>query len=419
MNSPYSRIGLGNYTYPAFAGQHGMAGVTTSLFLPNDISYQNPASYSFLLKSNLDLGIVFRTNDIQQGVESTTTTDGAINYIAFGFSPDNARSRHDFGFSVGLVPYAVHEYQIETEQENTDTLLGLQQYQYTGNGGVLKSFLGIGYSYDFGYDSLKKSHTNTIGIGINTGYLFGRLSNETIASFPDQVNSVNTKLLRETQMGGTFMDLGLAYQAQIGKYYSLNFGLSGNPTFTISGKQSLSWFNIQDNEAETITDTLYFAPDSAGTVTFPSQFHAGVTFNNYRKTGLDFSRWLVSLEYSQLNWEEYRGFQYSDSLVSSYRLKFGAELLPPRKNKLGETKLPIAYRAGFYYGTSYLEIYEQQLSEFGITFGLGLPARGSKINFAFQYGYRGNGNYLQENIYNFYLGFNLFDANWFFKRKIN
>lgn len=420
VNSPYSRLGLGNYTYPSYAGQHGMAGVTNALFLPNDISYQNPASYSFLLKSNLDVGIAFRVNDISQHNESTLTTDGNINYLSFGFSPDNSRSRHDYGFSLGIVPYSLYQYQIQTETANTDTLLGIQDYEYTGDGGILKAYLGFAYSYAFGYDSLKKSYKNTLGVGINTGYLFGRLNNKTVTTFPDEVNSVSTKLLRETDMGGGFIDFGLAYQAKIGKMYSLNIGLSGNPSYRVDGTESLSWFNInKTGDAETITDTLYFSPDSVGVIVLPSQFHFGVSWNNYRRSGLDAARWLVAAEYSQLNWDQYRGFQYSDSLLANYRLKFGAEFLPPRKNKIGESKLPIAYRAGFYYGTSYLEIYDQQLKEFGITFGIGLPARGSKINLAFQYGSRGSGDLLKENIYNFYLGFNLFDANWFYKRKLN
>lgn len=420
VNSPYSRIGIGNYTYPAYAGQHGMAGVTNSLFLANDISYQNPASYSYLLKSNLDVGIAYRIDNISDQTESTTTADGAVNYLAFGFSPDNSRSRHDFGFSVGLVPYAVHEYQIQTSVEAADTLLGNQEYEYNGNGGILKAYFGMAYNFEFGFDSLKKSYKNSIGIGFNTGYLFGRLNNNTIASFPDQVNSVSTKLTRETQMGGGFFDLGFAYQAKIGKMYSLNVGISGNPKFTVDGTQSLSWFNINKNgDVETITDTLYFSPDSAGRITLPSQLHFGVTWNNYRRSGLDEPRWLVSAEFSQLNWDQYVGFQYSDSLATSYRLKFGGEYMPPRKSKIGETKLPIAYRAGFYVGTNYVEVYDEQLQEFGITFGLGLPAKGSKINLGFQYGSRGAPDLLQENFYIFYLGFNLFDANWFYKRKLN
>lgn len=421
LNSPYSRLGLGNYTYPTYAGQYGMGGVSNALLLTNDISYQNPASYSFLLKSNLDIGISFKANEITQYNESTLTTDGNLNYIAFGFSPDNSRSRHDYGFSLGMVPYAAYQYQIQSQTEVTDdTLLGIQEYEYTGTGGILKAYLGFAYNYSFGYDSTGKSYNNSLGIGINTGYLFGRLNNKTVTTFPEEVNSVSTKLLRETDMGGGFIDFGLAYQAKIGKMHTLNIGVSGNPSFKVDGTQSLSWFNINKmGNAEVITDTLYFSPDSMGEITLPSQLHFGVSWNNYRRAGLDVPRWLVAAEYSRLNWNQYSGFQYSDSLLANYRLKFGAELMPPRQGKTGETKLPIAYRVGFYYGTSYLEVYEQQLSEFGITFGLGLPVRGSKINFAFQYGSRGSGDLLQENTYSFYLGFNLFDANWFYKRKLN
>jgi hypothetical protein len=69
---------------------------------------------------------------------------------------------------------------------------------------------------------------------------------------------------------------------------------------------------------------------------------------------------------------------------------------------------------------------DQKLSQFGVSFGMGLPivnynrlspGQATLINLAFEYGKRGNNNnLLRENTFRFSLGFSLSDF-WFVKRK--
>jgi len=85
----------------------------------------------------------------------------------------------------------------------------------------------------------------------------------------------------------------------------------------------------------------------------------------------------------------------------------------------------IEYRLGGRYYNSYLELKDNQLSGFGITFGFGLPLRsialkGSKsmINLGAEIGRRGTieNGLIQESYTNLYLGVSIYEF-WFFKRR--
>jgi len=69
-----------------------------------------------------------------------------------------------------------------------------------------------------------------------------------------------------------------------------------------------------------------------------------------------------------------------------------------------------------------MNIYGEDITDFGITFGLGLPAiRGlSNMNIGFELGERGEktSNLVKEQYINFHIGISLNDK-WFVKRKIN
>ena len=140
LNSPYSRIGIGNIYTPTMGASAGLAGNTQANFLPTEISFQNPAAYPFLFKSVLDVGVSGRVLNLDDGTDQFTSADGNLSYIAYGFSPDNNRSRHDFGASTGLLPLSTANYNIDIINSSTDTILGTQEANYSdcwesGSGG--------------------------------------------------------------------------------------------------------------------------------------------------------------------------------------------------------------------------------------------------------------------------------------------
>ncbi len=71
-------------------------------------------------------------------------------------------------------------------------------------------------------------------------------------------------------------------------------------------------------------------------------------------------------------------------------------------------------------GNTYIEINNQPIKEFGISFGLGLPFRRSKsmLNFAFEFGNKGTveNDLVQENFFKFTFGLSIYER-WFVKNK--
>ena len=82
----------------------------------------------------------------------------------------------------------------------------------------------------------------------------------------------------------------------------------------------------------------------------------------------------------------------------------------------------VVYRAGFYSEKTGLVVNNESINEFGISFGLGIPAGGlfSNVNTTVEFGKRGttNENLVEENFVNIQLSLSLNDR-WFIKRKYN
>ncbi|NRA93858.1 MAG: hypothetical protein HRU26_14485, partial [Psychroserpens sp.] len=80
------------------------------------------------------------------------------------------------------------------------------------------------------------------------------------------------------------------------------------------------------------------------------------------------------------------------------------------------------YRAGVRFENTGLEINDETINEFGISFGVGLPVGKwfSNANLGVEFGQRGttNANLIQENFVSFRLSLSLNDR-WFEKRKYN
>ena len=82
----------------------------------------------------------------------------------------------------------------------------------------------------------------------------------------------------------------------------------------------------------------------------------------------------------------------------------------------------MVYRADVHFENTGLEINNETINEFGISFGVGLPVGPwfSNANIGFEFGKRGttNANLIQENFMNLQISLSLNDE-WFKKRKYN
>jgi len=92
----------------------------------------------------------------------------------------------------------------------------------------------------------------------------------------------------------------------------------------------------------------------------------------------------------------------------------------PDNSSVSKYMKKIHYRFGVRYSKTYLQLKNNQLNDYGISFGLGLPLRRSKknINLGFEIGQRGttNQNLIKENYGRIIINFAIYER-WFFKRK--
>lgn len=443
INSPYSRFGIGNLFPASFEVSNGMGGISATLFNPYVINYLNPASYAGIRYAMFDVGGYANVLSLETVDEQYTSGDGNLSHFAFGFPMLKKLRNQNFGISFGLIPYSSFQYNIINDIPSPDDALGTTEYNYIGNGDLYQFYGGLGYQINSKPDTIPSSRdtvpsksgdtiivSSSFSIGANIAYLFGGLSSYTYASFPDQENSQTTKLSRENRIGGMIYNFGLGYEFHMFKnktdLHTWRFGASMNPDITVNGLQSVLWTNILRNgNYEFVTDTLYSAPDTSGSITLPLTYRAGISYS-FNSSDEKKNQYTISSEFTQSLWDNYEGFQSSGSLTNSWRLMLGSEFIPKTVNK---KKASTSYRVGLFTGTSNLQIDGQQLRENGLTFGFGIPIgtgnlpaselRFSKINISATIGTRGSTDYIKETFYNFGIGFTLADAGWFRKYRLN
>ena len=131
---------------------------------------------------------------------------------------------------------------------------------------------------------------------------------------------------------------------------------------------------------------------------------------------------MFGVDFTTTKWSNYRFYGATDYTQNTWQLNVGAQLRPVSNDNYFSN---VTYRAGFFMGPDYINI-GKKLSQFGATFGMGLPianynrlAQGQYtiINFAFEYSKRGsNSNLLNEDLFRVAVGLSLSDL-WFIKRK--
>lgn len=122
--------------------------------------------------------------------------------------------------------------------------------------------------------------------------------------------------------------------------------------------------------------------------------------------------------YSALTGEEgavvFDGMTFSDR----WKIAVGGEYVPKIRGNFAER---MAYRIGAYYTNDYLNIRGNQVTEYGITAGVGMPTVEGKtvINIGFEWKHRNSSpqKLLGENYFNITLGLN-FNELWFWQRKL-
>jgi hypothetical protein len=428
--SPYSRYGVGELNFQGFTEQQGMGQLSIADRSPLRYSIANPASYSAIRMTNFRFGGAGSVGSMQENNQSLPSQSVSFGYLTLGFQVDKKKT---WGVVFGIIPYSSTGYNIEY---STDSSFGRFTNRFSGAGGLSRYFLGTG-----------KRFGNGFSIGLQGSFLMGLHDISKEMLFPAASTYMSYKENSTNYLKGFYLDAGIQYElsqsffqnakkrerngdslvkqkpVQVSHVIGLTYQLPGR----LNGKEEFFSRSIATQANQSTKDTILFAT-LGGVINLPSSLGFGYMISE--KNGL----WRAGIEYRQNAWSEYSSAFNTFRLKSSFQAsagfawRFTTDFENTRKNFLQKTE----YRLGARYNSGIIHLNGQNISEFGISLGFGLPLRMrpvteefkyetvfSSIDFSLEYLQRGtlSNNLIREEYLRFTIGVSLNDK-WFNKRKI-
>ncbi len=409
--SPYSFFGIGDLQFKGSVENQMMGGI--SIYGDSiHINLQNPAAYGKLKLTAYTAGATYKSLTIENATESESLKSTTLDYLALAF-PITPK----MGVGIGLMPYSSIGYQLSTINDS-ETIANT----YTGEGGVNKFFVSLGYQIN-----------KEFSVGATLNYNFGNLENNKLQR--EQNVHLGTRTENISDISGFDFNLAINYNKKMGDKYTLYSSLLISPEINLTSKNerniaSVLFNNGNQVDREVINVDLIASGLNRTDLTMPLSTTVGLGFGEERK-------WFLGTEirYKQLsnfknNFVNVANVAYEDAT----EFALGGFYLP-KYNSFGKYFNRVTYRAGLRYGNSGMVINGEQINNFGMSFGVGLPLSSafppsvqaklyanlfSNLNIGFEYGKRGTTNQglVEEDYFSVKIGLS-FNDGWFVKRKIN
>lgn len=437
--SPYSRFGAGDVSSQTYTASQAMGGLSAAYRDPLNMNIINPASFSKLAYTSLEASVRFNTSTYNTGDTSYVAGDGFIDYLALGFPiTPNRTGRLRVGASAGLSPYTQMNYNLQQSVVDGNNISYTSLF--SGSGRLYDLYAGAGVQIS-GQDSVAP---NEFAFGLKVAYRFGQMSYSEVLNFNELGSILGSRKSISSRVNDVVLTGGVQYKALLTTKKtrgivkdSLGNVTRGEADFTKGlyltiGAYTSSPLNLNANITE-VYDRFYNSGSGISTIdtvseinrgtfsmNFPVSFGSGITIG-------DEYRWLLGVDYQYTAWSGFNSLMNDSELKDSYKIGLGFEITPDRSKKSVFSRT--SYRLGGYYNSGSMVVSDHTLSEYGITFGFGLPVTRTKltttlqsgtsyINVAFKVGSRGTtqNNLIQEVFFGGSVGFVLNDR-WFQKNK--
>lgn len=393
-SSPYSYYGIGLQSFKGTIENQSMGGLST-LGDSIHLNLNNPAGYGALKLTNFALAVSHKEASLKSSTDNGDAASTTFDYLALGFPLSDK-----VGAGFGLVPYTSTDYKVANETDDAYTM-------FTGRGGLNRAFLSAGYEIFKG-----------VRIGASANYNFGNVRQEAVRD--DNAVTYGVREINRSDLMGFSYDLGFQLEQNIGNNLLLYGSASYTPAATLNSE------NERDLETVVVsrTDNSVLSVDEHIDVQLPeSDFTLPMAYDVSLGFGKK-NKWFLGGAYGYQDAKNSSEFVYSDENVSyqeslSYR---AGGYFVPKFNSISSYWERVTYRAGFRYEDTGLMVNNTGISEFGISFGLGLPLPRtfSNANLMFEYGKRGTteSNLIEENFFRVGLSLSL-NAKWFEPFKFN
>jgi hypothetical protein len=398
--SPYSKFGVGEMRTRGYANTKGMGGLTQGIRNGTWINYLNPASYTSQDTMSLvfDFGVEGDGVGSKSGQQSNYNTTANIHHLAIQFPVTRW-----FGASAGIQPFSKVGYRIKHVETRPDILsqIGAIKYYHLGSGGISQFYVGAAV------EPLKN-----LSIGVNMSYLFGGLEYNSEVVFPDYSQYASIQKINSVMVRDIAFSFGVQNTHFFGseKQYKLVLGATLDNETAI-GAQRIEYITFTSGGSN---DTISYNEYPKGSLDYPKNLSAGFTFS-YK------NNFLVGFDYGTQDWTNARFLNATDSLTKSQSFRGGVQITP-NPYDLRYYYKRVSYRLGYHYTNTSIQLNGNQIKDYGISFGVGLPFRrtNSSFSFSFELGRKGTlkDNLVQETYGIINVGFSFYDI-WFVKRKYN
>lgn len=413
--SPYSFYGIGSLKFKGTVENRSMGGL--SIFKDSiHVNLRNPATYGgnkiIVSPFNGEARAVKFTvggSHSETKLNSLLTLDNAssstFDYIAMSIPIGK------FGFGFGLLPYTSVGYKLQTTYEDTRI-----KERFNGSGGINKAYFSLGYQL-----------TKGLSVGFDGNYNFGNIQNSFIIfdrDEDDEYLQFQSKENNQSTLSGLNFNIGLHYKAIFANDVEIQSGLTFSPQADLLSKNERTFSIIQFDSSSGVdipVNVIDADLESAGlaetNLTLPSKFSFGVGLGESNK-------WFAGIEFTSIKTSDFENPLYTQPQTTyedNSVISMGGFYIPNYKS-FSSYWQRIVFRAGTRLENTGLIINNQSIKEFGMSFGVGLPAgrNFSNANIGFEYGQRGTtiGNLIKEDFINIQLSLSLNDR-WFNKRKYN
>lgn len=387
--SPYSSYGYGFLSDNASASQRALGGTGYAMNSGRQINVMNPASYAAMdsLTFLFDMGIDMTCLWSKEGDRSEKNFGGGLDYITMQFP----LGRY-MGASVGLLPYSSVGYSFGSNIDN-----GYEGR--SGSGSINQLYLGIAGRPFRGFT-----------LGANVAYLFGSTVNDVYAS---SIYGSSTLFERSLTVRDYRLDFGVQYSFDVNRDNRVTLGVVYAPKKDLHGETYGIYYDTSVDKV--VPDTVPGDHKLSGRYSLSEKWGAGINWkwrNNL----------MVEADFTYEPWSKARYASIQDfeqtRFDDRWRVGAGVQYVP---NVRGNYAQRIQYRIGGFYNRDYVMIGNNNIRDYGVSVGFGLPVAQFKtiINLGFEYRHRqcSPQSLIREDYFNITIGVN-FNEMWFRKNRL-
>lgn len=390
--SPYSFYGIGNQQFKATAENRSMAGI--SMFSDSiHLNLQNPAAYADLKLTTFTGGLTVNSVDYSTEDNSENFRNSTVDYFALAFPTKIG------GFGFGIIPTTSVGYDLVEFSDTQNTSL-------RGRGGLNTTYLS------WGYEPFKN-----FKLGVSAKYNFGNIENRTLI-FLNQIQ-YGSRDLNETSLRGFSFDAGAMYDYKLSKfnYIRLSGRYQSGSSLNAENTRRAATILLGNDGNEDVVDELSIT-ESESTVSLSQVMSLGIGVGKKLQ-------WFVGAEYILRDAPDFSSLAFNTpdnvSYLEAAEYKLGG-FYTPRYNSPRGFYNRLTYRAGVRYQEAGMRINGEEVDEFGISFGIGVPAGRffTNANLGLEYGRRGtkSSGLIQEDFLSLFISFS-FNDRWFVERRFN